>query len=96
MFHRVAGLALYSTSCWCLHNLLLAHYYSACRSSVLSFVLPDSSYCSLVHASLTVLQSSPLIVAAPMLLTHKFGANYFLARHQNHAAETQETCESSL
>lgn len=85
---RVAGLALYSTSCWCMHNLLLAHYYSSCRTSFLTFVLPESPYCSFVHGAVQLLQCSPLLVAAPMLLSHKIGANYFVDRDQDRLDDT--------
>lgn len=98
MLGRLGGLALYSTSCWCLHHLLLGHYYTACRSSILAFVLPDTPYCTFVDASLRVLQCSPLLVAAPLLLSHKCGTKYFFGRLQepsltHDATETEKTCQ---
>jgi hypothetical protein len=98
MLNRITLLTLYSTSCWCLNSLLLAHYYTQCRTSIWTFIFPESAYCSMVHAALQALQCSPLVVAAPMLLSHKFGSDYYLRPSQkdDHAAETKETCESSL
>jgi hypothetical protein len=84
-------LALYSTSCWCLHNLLLVHYYDECRTTFLSFIFPESAYCSLVNASLQTLRCSPLVVAAPMLLSQNFTSKYFLGKHQKDATEEEET-----
>lgn len=97
MLGRVAGLALYSTSCWCLHNLLLGHYYTSCRSSLLAMIFPDTPYCAFVNASLRVLQCSPLVVAAPLLLSHNSGSQYFLGRLQgtvvHDATKEEETCQ---
>jgi hypothetical protein len=90
MLRRATLLALYSTSCWCLHNLLLVHYYDTCRTTLWSFVFPETAYCSLVNASLQTLRCSPLVVAAPMLLSHNFATEYFLGEYQNNAAEEEE------
>lgn len=82
-------LSLYATSCWLLNNVLQYHYFHACRASLLSIFLSNSSwYCSLLDASLKALQWSPLIVAGPLLLKN-FDHTFFL--NNLHAGEEKET-----
>jgi hypothetical protein len=66
---RIRTLLAYSVSCFLLNNVLQAHYFHVCRSSIFSiFALDPGAYCQLVDRSLRALQWSPIIVAAPLLI----------------------------
>jgi hypothetical protein len=79
---RVLHLTAYAVSCFLLNNVLQAHYYGACRSSVFAlFTLGQSGYCHFIDSCLKVLQWSPVLVAAPMLLE-----DHWRNRHHDGAA----------